>query len=187
MVVLHKCNTKMQVLIFFLWLETRHCVIHWDLCSVVDLYWAVMNIMMLITFQSNSKSGCKTWPCHIVERRIALEKSLLPTFKRSILECVEESAVSPNLVLQITAGNWNVREEYKLKAWALCLLLKSNMISKEGVFHLDVALAGVPDIDKNTVEKKIDECLYSKERKPEDIAWHFLKCYHQGKPRYSYM
>ncbi|CAG4954883.1 unnamed protein product [Parnassius apollo] len=77
--------------------------------------------------------------------------------------------------------------EYNLKAWALCLLRKSNMISKEGVFHLDVALAGIPDKERIAVEKKIDECLYVKERKPEEIAWHFLKCYHQDNPKHSYI
>ncbi|XP_013147514.1 PREDICTED: general odorant-binding protein 83a-like [Papilio polytes] len=109
------------------------------------------------------------------------------TFKRGILECVEESKVSPQLVLQVTSGNWDVREDYRLKVWALCLLLKAKMMSKEGVFHLDVALTGVPENERRTVDKAIDDCLYTTIHKPEETAWHFLKCYHKNHPKYSFL
>ncbi|XP_068619950.1 uncharacterized protein [Battus philenor] len=141
-----------------------------------------------IVKETEHKPACITWPCSTVERRVGLKgKQVYPSFKRGILECVEESKVSPQLVLQVTSGNWNVREEFRLKMWALCLLLKSKMMSKEGVFHLDVALAGVSDQNKIAVEKAIDECLYTKVHKPEETAWHFLKCYHKNNPKHSFM
>ncbi|CAH2054849.1 unnamed protein product, partial [Iphiclides podalirius] len=113
-------------------------------------------------------------------------KQVYPSFKRGILECVEESKVSPQLVLQVTSGNWNVREDYRLKLWAKCLLTRANMMSKSGVFHIDVALSAVPEHDKAAVERTIDECLFSTAHKPEETAWHFLKCYHQNRPRHNF-
>ncbi|KPJ17735.1 Serrate RNA effector molecule-like [Papilio machaon] len=93
------------------------------------------------------------------------------TFKRGILECVEKSKVSPQLVLQVTSGNWDVREDYRLKVWALCLLLKAKMMSKDGVFHLDIALTGVPENGKLDPDAEVEKFIQANTQELSKDKW----------------
>ncbi|XP_059046892.1 uncharacterized protein LOC131842368 [Achroia grisella] len=93
------------------------------------------------------------------------------------MECVEETKVNPNSVLKLKGGYWK-NAHPTLKKWCLCLLNKYGFMSKEGVFKMDVAMSRVPDIDKQSVERMIDNCLPKKTKEAYNIAWEFIKCYH---------
>ncbi|XP_028157949.1 uncharacterized protein LOC135081813 [Ostrinia nubilalis] len=102
------------------------------------------------------------------------QKELL---KKWHMECFEETKVSPDLVLKLKTGDWRLDNKL-LKKWTLCILRKYDLMSDEGVFRLDNALAMVPDRDKEMIEDFIDECLPKKASAPYEIAWDYTKCYH---------
>ncbi|PCD00707.1 hypothetical protein CO192_01890, partial [Halopseudomonas pelagia] len=77
-------------------------------------------------------------------------------------------------------------ENEDLKKYALCLMVKSELMTKDGKFKKDVALAKVPNAaDKPTVEKLIDACLANKGSTPQQNAWNYVKCYHEKDPKHS--
>lgn len=100
-------------------------------------------------------------------------------------ECISESDIEPAVLQKLRAGDYKVDND-GIKRFALCMLIKSELMTKEGKFKKDVALAKVPvEADKAQVERVIDACLANKGNSPEQSAWNYVKCYHEKNPKHS--
>ncbi|OWR46117.1 general odorant-binding protein 56a-like [Danaus plexippus] len=100
-------------------------------------------------------------------------------------ECLAEFKPDEQLVEKLKAGDFKTENE-PLKKYVLCMLMKSELMTKEGKFKKDVALAKVPNPeDKPAVEKLIDACLANKGNTPQQTAWNYAKCYHEKDPNHS--
>ncbi|XP_026735724.1 B2 protein-like [Trichoplusia ni] len=105
--------------------------------------------------------------------------------KKHRTECLSESKVDETLVNKLKGGDYKTESE-PLKKYALCMLMKSELMTKDGKFKKDVALAKVPNAaDKPTVEKLIDACLANKGNTPHQTAWNYVKCYHEKDPKHA--
>ncbi|CAF4841106.1 unnamed protein product [Pieris macdunnoughi] len=100
-------------------------------------------------------------------------------------ECLAESKADEQLVTKLKTGDFKTENE-PLKKYALCMLIKSELMTKDGKFKKDVALAKVPNAaDKPAVEKLIDTCLANKGNTPQQTAWNYAKCYHEKDAKHS--
>ncbi|KAJ8709038.1 hypothetical protein PYW07_008864 [Mythimna separata] len=105
--------------------------------------------------------------------------------KKHNTECLTETKVDEALVNKLKTGDYKTESE-PLKKYALCMLMKSELMTKEGKFKKDVALAKVPNAaDKPNVEKLIDSCLANKGNTPHQTAWNYVKCYHEKDPKHA--
>ncbi|XP_013147646.1 PREDICTED: general odorant-binding protein 56a-like [Papilio polytes] len=105
--------------------------------------------------------------------------------KKHRSECLAESKAVEEQVDKLKTGDFT-NENEDLKKYALCLMVKSELMTKDGKFKKDVALAKVPNAaDKPTVEKLIDACLANKGSTPQQNAWNYVKCYHEKDPKHS--
>nr|CAJ2313450.1 B2 protein [Metisa plana] len=100
-------------------------------------------------------------------------------------ECLTETKAEQSLVDKLKNGDFKTENE-PLKKYALCMLTKSELMTKDGKFKKDVALAKVPNAaDKPAVEKLIDACLANKGNTPHQTAWNYVKCYHEKDPKHA--
>ncbi|XP_026735723.1 uncharacterized protein LOC113499441 [Trichoplusia ni] len=115
------------------------------------------------------------------------DEELKHLIKRYNLECMEQTKADPGFVENIKNGDWKIPKEKMqgVKEWSLCMMTKAGLMTKEGVYQIDVALAQVPTEDKRNVEKLIDTCLSKKAIPPPDIALMFIKCYQKAKGNYT--
>ncbi|CAG4954887.1 unnamed protein product [Parnassius apollo] len=105
--------------------------------------------------------------------------------KKHRTECLAETKANEEQVNKLKTGDFSTENE-ELKKYVLCLMEKSELMTKDGKFKKDVALAKVPNpADKPTVEKLIDTCLANKGETPQDTAWNYAKCYHEKDPKHS--
>ncbi|XP_068619495.1 B2 protein-like [Battus philenor] len=105
--------------------------------------------------------------------------------KKHRSECLAETKANEEQVNKLKTGDFT-NENEELKKYTLCLMNKSELMSKDGKFKKDVALAKVPNAaDKPTVEKLIDACLANKGNTPQQNAWNYVKCYHEKDPKHS--
>ncbi|PZC80220.1 general odorant-binding protein 56a [Helicoverpa armigera] len=105
--------------------------------------------------------------------------------KKHRSECLTETKVDEQLVNKLKGGDYKTESE-PLKKYALCMMMKSELMTKDGKFKKDVALAKVPNAaDKPTVEKLIDACLANKGNTPHQTAWNYVKCYHEKDPKHA--
>ncbi|XP_013186089.1 general odorant-binding protein 56a [Amyelois transitella] len=105
--------------------------------------------------------------------------------KKHRSECLAETKVDEQLVNKLKTGDYKTENE-PLKKYALCMLVKSELMTKDGKFKKDVALAKVPNpADKTNVEKLIDACLANKGNNPAQTAWNYVKCYHEKDPKHA--
>ncbi|KPJ03487.1 B2 protein [Papilio xuthus] len=117
--------------------------------------------------------------------------------KKHRSECLAESKAVEEQVDKLKTGDFT-NENDDLKKYTLCLMVKSELMTKDGKFKKDVALAKVPNAgkrvlilkmfvtaDKPTVEKLIDACLANKGSTPQQNAWNYVKCYHEKDPKHS--
>ncbi|KAJ8711607.1 hypothetical protein PYW08_008561 [Mythimna loreyi] len=105
--------------------------------------------------------------------------------KKHRTECLNETKVDEQLVNKLKGGDFKTESE-PLKKYALCMMMKSELMTKDGKFKKDVALAKVPNAaDKPTVEKLIDACLANKGNTPQQTAWNYVKCYHEKDPKHA--
>ncbi|KPJ17734.1 B2 protein [Papilio machaon] len=105
--------------------------------------------------------------------------------KKHRSECLAESKAVEEQVDKLKTGDFT-NENEDLKKYTLCLMVKSELMTKDGKFKKDVALAKVPNAaDKPTVEKLIDACLANKGSTPQQNAWNYVKCYHEKDPKHS--
>ncbi|XP_022815744.1 uncharacterized protein LOC111349019 [Spodoptera litura] len=107
--------------------------------------------------------------------------------KRYQMECIEETRVDPDLITGIKGGSWSIPWNSRplVRKWALCVMMKRGLMTKEGVYKLDVALKMVPREDRDAAEKVIDQCLTPKAIPAEDIAFEFIQCFKKSKANYS--
>ncbi|XP_023954198.1 general odorant-binding protein 56a [Bicyclus anynana] len=105
--------------------------------------------------------------------------------KKHRSECLAETKADEQQVNKLKSGDFKTENE-SLKKYALCMLIKSELMTKDGKFKKDVALAKVPNAaDKPVVEKLIDNCLANKGNTPHQTAWNYAKCYHEKDPKHS--
>nr|AXF48729.1 odorant-binding protein OBP32 [Lobesia botrana] len=105
--------------------------------------------------------------------------------KKHRSECLTETKPDQQLVDKLKTGDFKTESE-PLKKYVLCLMIKSELMTKEGKFKKDIALAKVPNAaDKPAVEKLIDTCLANKGNTPHQTAWNYAKCYHEKDPKHS--
>ncbi|CAB3233798.1 unnamed protein product [Arctia plantaginis] len=105
--------------------------------------------------------------------------------KRHQLECIEETRVDPDMVMRVKKGKFQNKPDVLLKMWTLCTLMKSGLMTPQGVYKFDNALSRVPKQDAELVGKQIDKCLSKKAIPPVDIAYNFVKCYNKIKTNYT--
>ncbi|KAF9813770.1 hypothetical protein SFRURICE_007925 [Spodoptera frugiperda] len=100
---------------------------------------------------------------------------------------IEPDTLCPAVALATTRPTRQSNTESEpLKKYALCMMMKSELMTKDGKFKKDVALAKVPNpADKPTVEKLIDACLANKGNTPHQTAWNYVKCYHEKDPKHA--
>ncbi|KAM3960829.1 LOW QUALITY PROTEIN: B2 protein [Aphomia sociella] len=104
--------------------------------------------------------------------------------KKHRSECLAETKPEEQLVNKLKTGDYKIENE-SLKKYALCMLIKSELMTKDGKFKKDVALAKVPNAaDKPAVEKLIDACLANKGNSHQ-TAWNYVKCYHEKDPKHA--
>nr|AZB49387.1 odorant-binding protein 6 [Heortia vitessoides] len=105
--------------------------------------------------------------------------------KKHKTECLAETKVDEQLVSKLKSGDYKTENE-QLKKYALCMLIKSELMTKEGKFKKDIALAKVTNpADRPQVEKLIDTCLANKGNTPHQTAWNYVKCYHEKDPKHA--
>ncbi|XP_047537625.1 general odorant-binding protein 56a-like [Vanessa atalanta] len=105
--------------------------------------------------------------------------------KKHRSECLVETKADEQLVNKLKTGDFKTENE-PLKKYALCMLIKSELMTKDGKFKKDIALAKVPNAaEKPAVEKLIDTCLANKGNTPHQTAWNYSKCYHEKDPKHS--
>ncbi|XP_028157931.1 general odorant-binding protein 56a-like isoform X1 [Ostrinia furnacalis] len=105
--------------------------------------------------------------------------------KKHKSECLSETKVEEALVNKVKTGDYKTEND-ALKKYALCMMIKSELMTKEGKFKKDVALAKVPNpADKPAVEKVIDACLANKGNTPHQTAWNYVKCYYEKDPKHA--
>nr|ARO70205.1 Odorant Binding Protein 46 [Dendrolimus punctatus] len=105
--------------------------------------------------------------------------------KKHKTECLAETKPDEQLVAKLKNGDYKTESE-PLKKYALCMMVKSELMTKDGKFKKDVALAKVPDAaDKPMVEKHIDACLANKGNTPQETAWRYVKCYYEKDPKHA--
>ncbi|CAH2054847.1 unnamed protein product, partial [Iphiclides podalirius] len=115
----------------------------------------------------------------------ALSDEQKEKLKKHRTECLTETKANNDQVDKLKTGDFTTENE-ELKKYVLCLMTKSELMSKDGKFKKDVALAKVPNAaDKPTVEKLIDTCLANKGNTPQQTAWNYVKCYHEKDPKHS--
>ncbi|KAG6443531.1 uncharacterized protein LOC115455990 [Manduca sexta] len=107
------------------------------------------------------------------------------TLKKYQMECVEDTKVDPDLVIRFKAGDWR-SEQPSLKNWVLCILNKMGLMTMDGVYRLDEAMARVGTKDKDMAEKLIDQCLSTTALPAPDIAWKYVHCLHVNDPLGNY-
>ncbi|XP_035453068.2 uncharacterized protein LOC118278103 [Spodoptera frugiperda] len=107
--------------------------------------------------------------------------------KRYQMECIEETRVDPDIIAGIKNGRWSIPWNARPLAmkWALCVMMKRGLMTKEGVYKLDVALRMVPREERDAAEKLIDSCLSPKAIPAENIAFEFIHCFQDTKSNYS--
>nr|WKR38918.1 odorant binding protein 37 [Spodoptera frugiperda] len=108
--------------------------------------------------------------------------------KRYQMECIEETRVDPDIIAGIKNGRWSipwVHCQTLAMKWALCVMMKRGLMTKEGVYKLDVALRMVPREERDAAEKLIDSCLSPKAIPAENIAFEFIHCFQDTKSNYS--
>ncbi|KAF9408417.1 hypothetical protein HW555_011897, partial [Spodoptera exigua] len=107
--------------------------------------------------------------------------------KRYQMECIEETRVDPDIITKIKARSWNIPYSslHLVKNWALCVMMKRGLMTKEGVYKLDIALKMVPRDERDAAEKIIDSCLSQKAIPAEDIALNFIQCYQKTRANYT--
>ncbi|KAJ8709037.1 hypothetical protein PYW07_008863 [Mythimna separata] len=107
--------------------------------------------------------------------------------KRYQMECVEETRVDLDTIMKIRNKNWVMHyNQYLLvKDWALCVLMKSGVMTKEGVYKIDVAMERVPEEVRYVLEVQIDACLSPKPMPARDIAFLFISCFQRMNSEYS--
>nr|ALS03864.1 odorant-binding protein 16 [Ectropis obliqua] len=114
----------------------------------------------------------------------ALSNEQKEKLKKHKTECLAETKPDEQLVNKLKTGDYKTENE-PLKKYALCMLIKSELMTKDGKFKKDVALAKVPNAaDKPAVEKIIDACLANKGNTPQQTAWNYVKCYHEKDPKH---
>uniref|UniRef100_A0AAU8BFK7 General odorant-binding protein n=2 Tax=Conopomorpha sinensis TaxID=940481 RepID=A0AAU8BFK7_9NEOP len=105
--------------------------------------------------------------------------------KKHRTDCLAETKADVQLVDKLKTGDFKTENE-PLKKYAQCMLIKSELMTKDGKFRKDVALAKVPNpADKANVEKLIDTCLANKGNTPQQTAWNYVKCYHEKDPKHA--
>ncbi|XP_022117197.2 general odorant-binding protein 56a isoform X1 [Pieris rapae] len=115
----------------------------------------------------------------------ALTEEQKEKLKKHRSECLAESKADEQLVSKLKTGDFKTENE-PLKKYALCMLIKSELMTKDGKFKKDVALAKVPNAaDKPAVEKLIDACLANKGTTPQQTAWNYAQCYHEKDAKHS--
>uniref|UniRef100_A0A2A4JW49 Odorant binding protein n=1 Tax=Heliothis virescens TaxID=7102 RepID=A0A2A4JW49_HELVI len=107
--------------------------------------------------------------------------------KRYQMECIEETRVDADAISEVRKGHWSVSKEQLqlVKDWALCAMIKSGLMTKQGVYKIDVALQKVPRTERYNAEKLIDKCLSTKAIPAPDIAFEFVKCYQKTNANYT--
>nr|AOG12864.1 odorant binding protein [Eogystia hippophaecolus]QLI62012.1 odorant-binding protein 9 [Streltzoviella insularis] len=121
--------------------------------------------------------------CFVVAQALTDEQK--DKLKKHRSECLSETKVDQQLVDKLKSGDFKTENE-PLKKYSLCMLMKSELMTKDGKFKKDVALAKVPnEADKPTVEKLIDTCLANKGNNPHQTAWNYVKCYHEKDPKHA--
>nr|QCF41964.1 odorant binding protein [Athetis dissimilis] len=103
------------------------------------------------------------------------------------MECVEQTRVDPDSIVKIKKNRWSLpqNQDSLVKEWALCVLMKSGIMTKEGVYKADIALKRVPAMERHIVEKQIDKCLTPKPVPAPEIAYRFIKCFQRHKSNHS--
>ncbi|MCP5809770.1 pheromone/general odorant binding protein, partial [Klebsiella pneumoniae] len=115
----------------------------------------------------------------------ALTDEQKENLKKHRADCLAETKADEQLVNKLKTGDFKTENE-PLKKYALCMLIKSQLMTKDGKFKKDVALAKVPNAeDKLKVEKLIDACLANKGNSPHQTAWNYVKCYHEKDPKHA--
>nr|AVJ51940.1 odorant binding protein 3 [Depressaria falkovitshi] len=104
--------------------------------------------------------------------------------KKHRLDCLGETKAEEQLVNKLKTGDFKAENE-PLKKYTHCMMVKSELMTKDGKFKKEVALAKVPTADKPTVEKLIDTCLANKGNTPQQTAWNYVKCYHEKDPKHA--
>ncbi|CAG9136714.1 hypothetical protein JYU34_004907 [Plutella xylostella] len=105
--------------------------------------------------------------------------------KKHKTECLAETKPEVEHVDKLKNGDYTTENE-ALKKYAHCMMIKSELMTKDGKFRKDVALAKVPNpADKPMVEKLIDTCLANKGDTPQQTAWNYVKCYHEKDPKHA--
>ncbi|KAJ8711606.1 hypothetical protein PYW08_008560 [Mythimna loreyi] len=99
--------------------------------------------------------------------------------KRYQMECIEETRVDLDTIVKIRSKNWlmHYNQFLLLKDWALCVLMKSGVMTKEGVYKIDVAMQRVPLEARYVLEAQIDACLTPRPLPARDIAYIFISCF----------
>ncbi|XP_026735722.1 uncharacterized protein LOC113499440 [Trichoplusia ni] len=107
--------------------------------------------------------------------------------KKYHLECIDETKADPGIVARIKKGDWKIPKAklQQIKEWCLCVMMKAGLMTKQGVYKIDVALSQVPSEDKGSVENLIDTCLSKKAIPAPDIAMMFIKCYQKARGNYT--
>ncbi|XP_047034698.1 uncharacterized protein LOC124640810 [Helicoverpa zea] len=107
--------------------------------------------------------------------------------KRFQMECIEETRVDQDIVSAVRRGYWTVPKAQLplLKEWALCAMIKTGLMTKQGVYKIDVALQKVPRPQRYDAEKLIDKCLSTKAIPAPDIAYEFVKCFQRTNANYT--
>nr|QOV03034.1 odorant binding protein 18 [Apocheima cinerarius] len=121
--------------------------------------------------------------CFVLAQALTNEQK--EKLKKHKTECLAETKPDEQLVNKLKTGDFKTENE-PLKKYSLCMLVKSELMTKDGKFKKDVALAKVPNAaDKPAVEKIIDTCLANKGNTPQQTAWNYAKCYHEKDAKHS--
>ncbi|KAL0819241.1 hypothetical protein ABMA28_008486 [Loxostege sticticalis] len=121
--------------------------------------------------------------CFVVAQAFTDEQK--EKLKKHKTECLSETKADEQLVSKLATGDYKAEND-ALKKYALCMMIKSELMTKDGKFKKDVALAKVPNpADKPQVEKVIDACLANKGNTPHQTAWNYVKCYYEKDPKHA--
>lgn len=110
-----------------------------------------------------------------------LSKKQKDAAKKLTAECVKETGVKPELLVQAKKGQF--ADDEALKKFTLCFFQKTGILTPDAKLNTDVALAKLPStVDKTKVAKVLEECKKKMGKTHADTAFEIFKCYHAATP-----
>lgn len=102
---------------------------------------------------------------------------------QSIMHCLGEAPVDPEILLQLRSGKApSEKGDKNLAKFIHCAFVKTGYGKKNGHVKIDKTLELYPkSVDKEALRKAMEEC--DKDGKtPEETAFNFFKCFREKTP-----